>query len=409
MKTQLQPDTKAVVARQDYAGAACPSCQASAASVFYEAHNVPAHSVLLMSTREMAVGYPRGDIALAFCKKCGFISNQAFNPGLNEYSSRYEETQAFSPTFNAFHHSLARRLIERYSLYGKTIIEIGCGKGEFLTLLCEAGNNSGVGFDPSYISERNHSTARNRITFITDFYSPKYADCKAQFLCCKMTLEHIADPDAFIGMVRRSIGDDPETVVFFQVPNVIRILRDGAFWDVFYEHCSYFSPGSLCHLFRQHQFEILDLRREYGDQYVAIEARPARTAMAHLLPAEERVADLALDVRYFESNSTTRLSAWKCRLRKMREDGVRVVLWGGGSKAVAFLTTLNIQDEVQYVVDINPYKQGTYMTGTGQPIVGPQFLKEYQPDAVILMNPIYRREVENQLTRLEIQPRMFTV
>jgi hypothetical protein len=93
----------------------------------------------------------------------------------------------------------------------------------------------------------------------------------------------------------------------------------------------------------------------------------------------------------------------------MREDGVRVVLWGGGSKAVAFLTTLNIQDEVQYVVDINPYKQGTYMTGTGQPIVGPQFLKEYQPDAVILMNPIYRREVENQLTRLEIQPRMFTV
>jgi hypothetical protein len=198
-------------------------------------------------------------------------------------------------------------------------------------------------------------------------------------------------------------------VVFFQVPNVTRILREVAFWDVYYEHCSYFSAASLCRLFREQQFEILDIRQEYGDQYLAIEARPARTAMADLLPAEERVADLAVDVNYFTSNSTARLSAWKCRLKKMREDGVRVVLWGGGSKAVAFLTTLHARDEVSYAVDINPYKHGMYMPGTGQLIVGPQFLSEYKPDAIILMNPIYRREVENELTRLGIQPQLFTV
>ncbi|HEX9438451.1 MAG TPA: SAM-dependent methyltransferase, partial [Roseiflexaceae bacterium] len=112
-------------------------------SVFFELQQVPAHSVLLMPTRENALGYPKGDIRLGFCDTCGFISNVAFDPGLNEYSSRYEETQGFSATFNAFARNLAAGLIERYDLHGKDLIEIGCGKGEFLTLLCEMGDNRG--------------------------------------------------------------------------------------------------------------------------------------------------------------------------------------------------------------------------------------------------------------------------
>jgi Methyltransferase domain/C-methyltransferase C-terminal domain len=408
MKTEVQQDRKSV-ASTDYAGVACRCCRTAIDSVFYEVHKVPAHSVLLMTTREVAIGYPRGDIVLGFCNRCGFISNVAFSSDLNEYSDRYEETQAFSPTFNAFHQVLARRLIQRYSLYGKTIIEIGCGKGEFLNLLCEGGNNNGIGFDPSYIRERNHSAALDRITFITDFYSPKYADYKAQFVCCKMTLEHITDPDRFIGVVRRSIGDDPETVVFFQVPDVSRILRQVAFWDIYYEHCSYFSAGTLCRLFQRHQFEVLRVGSEYGDQYLSIEARPAKTVMPLVSVVEKGVADVALDVAYFKSNAMARLAAWKCRLKKMKEDGVSVVLWGGGSKAVAFLTTLGVRDEIQYVVDINPYRHGTYIAGTGQAIVGPQFLAACRPDVVILMNSIYQREVENELARLRIQPQILTV
>ena len=127
-------------------GHICHNCGAHGMSIFCEFRGVPVHSVLLMPTREAAVNYPRGDIVLGFCKTCGFISNVAFNPDMQEYSSRYEETQGFSPTFNTFHQNLASRLINRYNLHGKDIIEIGCGKGEFLTILCETGKNRGVGF-----------------------------------------------------------------------------------------------------------------------------------------------------------------------------------------------------------------------------------------------------------------------
>jgi hypothetical protein len=116
--------------------------------IFYELERVPVHSVLLLPTREEAITYPRGDIRLGFCRACGFISNTAFDPSLHEYSERYEETQGYSPTFNAFARRLAEHLIERYDLHGKDIIEIGCGKGEFITLLCDLGGNRGIGIDP---------------------------------------------------------------------------------------------------------------------------------------------------------------------------------------------------------------------------------------------------------------------
>ena len=79
----------------------CRGCGARDVTVFYEATGVPAHSVLLMPTREEAVGYPRGDVRLGLCRACGFISNVAFDPSLHQYSGRYEETQGFSATFNA--------------------------------------------------------------------------------------------------------------------------------------------------------------------------------------------------------------------------------------------------------------------------------------------------------------------
>ncbi len=86
-----------------------------------------------------------------------------------------------------------------------------------------------------------------------------------------------------------------------------------------------------------------------------------------------------------------------------------MVLWGSGSKAVSFLTTLGITDELQYVVDINPHRQGMFMPGTGHAIVSPDFLAEYKPDRVIIMNPIYREEITKMLKERGVEPVISTV
>lgn len=387
----------------------CPSCGQTTTSIFYELNQVPVHSVLLLPTREEAVNYPKGDIALAFCESCGFIFNALFDPGKHEYSARYEETQGFSSTFSAFSKNLAQRLIDRYDLYGKDIIEIGCGKGEFLTLLCDLGQNRGVGFDPAYIDERNQSQAKDRITFIKDFYSEKYAHYQGDFVCCKMTLEHIPDTADFVGMVRRSIGNQQDTIVFFQIPDVLRILEDIAFWDIYYEHCSYFSIGSLARLFRKNDFNVIDLSREYDDQYLMIEAKPGNGEAQTQHPKEDNVVLLKQKAAHFIENYPKILDDWRHKLKEIKSGGRKAVIWGGGSKGVAFLTTLDIQNEIEYAVDINPYKHGYYMAGTGQEIVAPEFLQSYKPDIVIVMNPIYCDEINQDLKKLGVSAELMPV
>jgi len=377
--------------------------------IFYGIEQVPVHSVLLMETREQALTYHRGDIALGFCPACGFMSNVVFDPSVHEYSSKYEETQGFSETFQSFHRGLAQRLIDRYDLHGKSLIEIGCGKGEFLTMLCEMGGNTGVGFDPAYISERNTSPARDRMTFIKDLYSEKYTSYHGDFVCCKMTLEHIHNVAEFMSTVRRSIGDRRETIIFFQIPDMKRILEEDAFWDIYYEHCSYFTQGSLARLFRRTGFDVVDLGTEYDGQYLMIEARPGTGTGTPALAQENDLQATTEAVRKFSASIDRTISLWRKRLTAYEKENKRVVIWGGGSKGVAFLTKLNVRDQIQYAVDINPYKKGTFMAGTGQEIVLPGFLTTYKPDVVIVMNPIYLGEIGQDLKRLGLAPQVIPI
>jgi hypothetical protein len=387
----------------------CPSCGKNAMSVFYEVRDVPVNSVLLLPSREEAMGFPKGDIVLGFCQECGFISNMAFDPAEQEYSARYEATQGYSSTFTAFHKALAQRLIDKYNLRDKTLIEIGCDKGDFLTMLCELGNNRGFGFDPAYVPDRIPSPAKDRMTFIADFYGEKYAQYAADFVCCKMTLEHISTVAEFMTTVRRSIGNRTDSIVFFQIPEVRRVLREVAFWDIYYEHCSYFSMGSLARLFRKTGFDVMGLETEYDDQYLMIEARPGTGRGLAPLAEEDDLDALKQDVAFFTSTLETTLARWQRRMKEIKTTGRRAVIWGGGSKGVAFLTRLDIVDEIAYAVDINPHKTGTFMAGTGQEIVAPEFLRTYRPDLVIVMNPIYVPEISAELARLGVSAEILPI
>jgi hypothetical protein len=362
-----------------------------------------------MDSREEALAYPKRDIQLAVCQRCGFILNRVFDPSVHEYSSRYEETQGFSETFNAFSDRLARQLIERHGLRGKQVIEIGCGKGEFLTHICELGENSGLGFDPAYVPDRTRATPSSRVSFIKDFYTEEYAHHKADFYCCKMTLEHIHETREFLSLIRSNVGDNPEAIVFFQVPDVTRILEEGAFWDIYYEHCSYFDSGSLRYLFESTGFQVIDIWNDYDDQYLMIEARiaaPQDIPFDETNPGHSERLELLLQ---FVKLVRSCRSRWRQYLQEMWAEGRTVAVWGGGSKAVAFLTTLDVTDEVGSVVDINPHKDGTYLPGSGHEVISPERLVPLNPDSVIVMNPVYTDEIRASLENLGLEAALFPV
>jgi SAM-dependent methyltransferase len=404
--------TTALTTRADERATRCPACASVDVTPFYEADRVPVHSCVLVSSREEALSFPTGRIRLAFCASCGFVFNAAFDASLLDYSQDYEETQGFSARFRTFAEELAGRLIDRFDLRDKEILEIGCGKGEFLVLLCELGRNRGIGIDPAYVPERTDSKAAGRIRFIRDYYSESYVDLTADLVCCRHTLEHIPDVAGFIGLIRRSIADR-QTPVFFEVPDTRRVLREAAFWDIYHEHCSYFTLGSLARLFRSNGFDITDMSMAFDDQYLVLEALPtpdgAGRSQPKELPQERGLPELIADIDVFRGRHEAVIAGWTERLDRWREQGRQVVVWGSGSKGVAFLTALGVGERVSSAVDVNPYRQGKFMVGTGHPIVSPESLAGSPPDVVIVMNPIYVEEIRGQLQGMGLRPDILSV
>jgi len=129
------------------------------------------------------------------------------------YNQEYENSLHYSPRFNQYANDIASDLVARYSLNGLDILDIGCGKGEFLNLVCELGNNHGTGFDPSY-NQGNYSnlteTTEQGIEIIQDKYSEKYYNIQADFIICRHVLEHVGDPSEFLILLRRALKNKKE-------------------------------------------------------------------------------------------------------------------------------------------------------------------------------------------------------
>lgn len=385
----------------------CPTCK-SAMQPFYSFYGVPTNSCILMQDQEEARNYPRGDIVLGLCDQCGFMCNMAFVQELTEYSGRYEETQGFSGTFNKYHQELAEDLIERYQLQNKSVLEIGCGKGEFLELLCRLGGNKGLGFDPGYDYDRGVLDSVKDAEVIKDFYSEKYRDHQADFVACKMTLEHIPDTSSFVGLARHSLHPDGSSTFYLQVPESLRILEHCAFEDIYYEHCNYFTPGSLARLFRSLGMDIEQLYTSYEGQYLAIEATLADDTDQAPLEVEQDLDTIRSLVATFASRNDEKIAHWQSQLKQLNQRGP-VVLWGSGSKAVSFLSMVDRDQLVDRVVDINPYRQGHFMVGTAQPIISPDELCRNPPVAVIIMNSVYKPEITRQLNDLGLHPEILAL
>jgi hypothetical protein len=209
--------------------------------------------------------------------------------------------------------------------------------------------------------------------------------------------------------LRQTIANHPNTLVFFELPDVMRVLKEGAFWDIYYEHCSYFTAGSLAKLFRISRFKLDDLYHDYDGQYLIATAYPSRDSICRGGDLDNDIDISNQAISEFRQKCSQKIDYWLRTIRKFNRDDQRVVIWGSGSKAVAFLTTLKLNEEIEYVVDINPYREGKYIPGSGHEIVAPKFLKQYKPHKIIVMNPVYCDEIQQELNSLNVNADLLTV
>jgi SAM-dependent methyltransferase len=286
---------------------------------FFEQKGLAAGSSVVLESREAALAFPQGNLELACCQGCGFVGNLVFDAHMAEVAARHEDSQAFSGTYVQYMNAMAASLVERHDLRGRRVVEVGCGQGEFLAALCRLGDNEGIGFDPVFDASRGVLQGLNARGEARE-YEPDGLD--ADLVCCKMTLEHIPAVGPFVADLARGLRNGARACVQVQVPESGRILRECAFEDVYYEHCSYFTPGSLARLFRAQGIWVDNLEISYGGQHLTIEGHPSADAHAQpALPLEETPQQIQRLAEQFTALHAERVAYWQQALAGREHKG----------------------------------------------------------------------------------------
>lgn len=391
----------------DRVAGSCPVCAGRKWSDVGRLPAIPVNSITLWPSRTEARGCARGDVDLGACVSCGAISNRSFEPARLVYDGQYDNSLHVSPVFLKYAQALAAELVETYELRGREVIDVGCGNGEFLALLCQVGDNRGLGFDPSFIPGRMEAAAGRGVTVVPQYFDDSHAGHCADAVVCRQVLEHIAQPRPFVEMLLRVLAGRPDGLVIVEVPNAAFVLRDGSVWDVIYEHCLYYSAPALRRLFEMCGLEVVDVQERFGGQYLTIVGRPSTVPLPGR-PAEG-VGPSDLDALEFQARYDATVRSRRDLLLALAPHRGRAVLWGAGAKGTMFLNAMGDDAPIETVVDLNPHKHGRFIPGTGQMVVPPEALLAAPPQVVLFSNPNYRSEIADRLAALGLYPDLHAI
>ena len=384
----------------------CPACSCMGAESFYDLKGVPIDGATVFNDQQSARNSACGDISLCLCENCGYIFNKVFDESVFNNQGSYQDQQGYSPAFQKYAEQLSNDLIAKYHLNEKVIVEIGCGKGDFLKLLVEKGNNTGIGIDPKS-THAGPSKDNIRLRFLKEHYAAAHKRLMPDFICCRHTLEHVNNPLEFIRTLRRAITSNHSPDIFFELPDMTRILDEAAFWDIYYEHCGYYCPESLRGLFLRCGFLVSSVNSTYHKQHLVLHAAPGPASQMENIDDSARSRTIRDLVLRFNRQIEKKAFFWNNLTADAADNQKRIVIWGSGSKCVGFFSLLNAAAHIEYIVDINPHRHGTYLPRFAKKIVAPSFLTQYKPDIVIIMNPVYEEEISFSLNDMRLNPKIY--
>jgi hypothetical protein len=383
----------------------CPACASASTETLLSIPGIPVHVGLLWHSAEDARSCAKADMELALCGHCGYVWNAAFDLDRMDYEQDYDNALHHSPKFAQWEAELAEGLVERHGLRHRRLAEIGPGDGRFLAGLCLAGDNTGIGFEPGHNPDRVSELVAEADVRIFD----EYADAdslrghEVDFVASRHVLEHLPEPMMLIDTIRGGIVDGGG--VYIEVPNFAWALDRGAFEDLMYEHCGYYTPETLAHLLTRAGFTAVAARPTFDGLFAAVEATVDGGA-----PNDEPVDPAVVESIRREAHALAgRIDEVGREFAARRDAGQRIAAWGGGARAVGLLNLVPATDAIEWVIDINPRKQGTFVTGTGHPIVAPDALTDAQPDAVLVVNPVYTEEITRMLSELGVDADVISI
>jgi len=310
------------------------------------------------------------DLEVCQCMGCGLVQLSS------EPVPYYREVIRAAAVSEIIKNSKTRQFsdfILKYSLRRKKILEIGCGRGEFLSLLSALDVQPyGLEYSESAVAE----CVKNGL-HVSQGYPDRntgaLANGRFDAFLLLMFLEHMPEPNVALRTIYDNLTDNAVGLV--EVPNFDMVLQDRLFSEFIGDHLLYFTRETLQSTLQLNGFDVIECKVVRDDYVISVvvKKRPQ------------------LDITHFHDHQVkikTDLNAYLKRFAVKR-----VAVWGAGHQALAIIALTGIADSIRYVVDSASFKQGKYTPATHLPIVAPEALCKDPVDAVIVIAGSYSDEV----------------
>jgi SAM-dependent methyltransferase len=310
------------------------------------------------------------------CSGCGLVQ---LGSGPVPYYRDVIRAAIFSEEMKSFRRTQFDEFVRNYGLKGKKVLEIGCGRGEYLSLLGRSGVDAhGLEHSEDSVKECKKLNLNVSPGFVENSgYEIRYAPFNA-FLMLNF-LEHLPNPNETLRGIYNNMADGAVGLV--EVPNFDMILRKKLFSEFVSDHLLYFTKSTLRNTMTNNGFDVLECNEIWHDYIISIVVR------------KNRQLDMS-DFHDYESKLKNAIDTFVNLF-----NGGKIAIWGASHQAFTILALADLSEKIEFVVDSAAFKQGKYTPATHIPIVSPETLRSDPVDAVIVMAASYSDEVAMILRR----------
>ncbi len=334
-------------------------------------------------------------LELTFCGSCGFVQlSHVVSPEL--LFKDYVYVSSTSPTFVEHFKQLANDVIGRFKLAPNSlVVDIGSNDGIMLRPFKEKGMKV-LGVDPA---EKIAAMAtKSGIETLPVFFNATVAKDiakkygKAKLVTATSVFSHVDDLDSFVEGVRELLADDGVFIV--EVYYLYQLLEKNLFDTIYHEHLSYFTAKTISALMSRLGMELFDVA-ETDTHGGSLRVFSQKKGGPH--KAQESVKQFVAkeDAKKLHEAQTFvsfagKIDANKAKLKELLKDlkskGKKIAGYGAPAKGNTLLNYFGIgPNELDYIVDDSPWKQGLYTPGTHIPVVGFDELHKRRPDYILIL------------------------
>jgi len=358
----------------------------------------------LLTREELSAPEVTAPLELVFCIDCSLVQINETVPPEILFCRNYPYYSSVSKSLLEHFRASALSLIEQRRLGpDNLVIEAASNDGYMLKIFLERGIPV-LGIDPA--SGPAKAAQNSGVPTLCDFFTADLARrlhqqgrCADVFLANNV-LAHVADLNGFVEGLAQLLK--PDGVAVMEVPYLIDLIRNCEFDTIYHQHLCYFSVTALNRLFRRHNMYLNDVERTTihgGSLRIFVEKRDQPSSRIMDLLNDEETARIHEPDYYndFAAQINRVRDSLKNLLSRLKRDGKRIAGYAAAAKATTLLSYCDIDKQtLEYIVDLNGFKQGRFMPGQHIPIHSPKKLTEDRPDYVLILAWNFAKEIMQQ-------------